>query len=406
MSVWDRIIGQQRVINELREIVASPNLVSQSWLICGPMGSGTQQVARAFAAALVSPDQGLSDENSVQAQQVFSGVHPDVNIISTNTTTITINQVRDILDVAQQKPQGDWRIIIIEDFERMQERTTNVLLKSIEEPDPHTIWLLCAPSAQNVLPTIRSRTRVLNLAMPQASEIANYLESLGYDPELSEKCARYAQGNVETAKLYAHSEQALSDREELVAQIVNLQQATQAITLASWLIDNAKTQAEQVAQQQIDEKLAEFKRINGISEGEAVPSKLRTAYNALQKKDEVKRLTTRLVRDILDRSLQTVQSVYRDITVLHNNATQSVELINAGFNHDLQNLAQRCSSAQALQHIRQAQTTRKRLHGNGNTNLIFDALFCALCDQQIRKHVNNPHIMLLSSSISTSILTV
>ena len=72
-----------------------------------------------------------------------------------------------------------WRIIIIEDVDRMLERTTNVLLKEIEEPSEHTIWLLCAPSAQDVLPTIRSRTRIVNLAVPSTQAVAAFLKQNG-----------------------------------------------------------------------------------------------------------------------------------------------------------------------------------------------------------------------------------
>ncbi len=87
-------------------------------------------------------------------------------MLTTNKVTIGIDQVRDITTSEQMPATAPWRIIIIEDVDRMLERTTNVLLKEIEEPAEHCIWLPCAPSAQDVLPTIRSRTRIVNLAVP------------------------------------------------------------------------------------------------------------------------------------------------------------------------------------------------------------------------------------------------
>ena len=175
MSVWDSIVGQQAVVGQLQAIVSGdPKALAQSWLICGPPGSGRSNVARAFAAALESPDRGLSDEPTNITRQVLSGTHPDVTTLATNKVTIGIDDVRQLILTSEQMPStAPWRIIIIEDVDRMLERTTNVLLKEIEEPSPHTIWLLCAPSAQDVLPTIRSRTRIVNLAVPSTKAVAD-----------------------------------------------------------------------------------------------------------------------------------------------------------------------------------------------------------------------------------------
>ena len=90
-----------------------------------------------------------------------------------------------------------WRIIIIEDVDRMLERTTNVLLKEIEEPAEHCIWLLCAPSAQDVLPTIRSRTRIVNLAVPSTQAVAGFLTSTtNVEPKVAQRAARLAEGHI------------------------------------------------------------------------------------------------------------------------------------------------------------------------------------------------------------------
>ena len=101
----------------------------------------------------------MSAEPTRVTQQVLAGTHPDVTVLTTNKVTIGIDQVREIITASEQMPAtAPWRIIIIEDVDRMLERTTNVLLKEIEEPAEHCIWLLCAPSAQDVLPTILART--------------------------------------------------------------------------------------------------------------------------------------------------------------------------------------------------------------------------------------------------------
>ena len=193
MSVWDSIVGQQPVVSQLSAIAAGdPAAIAQSWLICGPPGSGRSNVAKAFAAALESPDHGLGDEPTRAAHLVLAGTHPDVTVLSTDKVTIGIDEVRELIGMSEQMPSiSPWRIIIIEDVDRMLERTTNVLLKEIEEPAEHTIWLLCAPSAQDVLPTIRSRTRIVNLAVPSNAAVARFLEQHdGVDPALASRAAR------------------------------------------------------------------------------------------------------------------------------------------------------------------------------------------------------------------------
>ncbi len=161
MSVWDVIVGQRQVVEQLKAVAAGdPASIAQSWLICGPPGSGRSNVARAFAAALESPDHGLDDVPTRTTEQILAGTHPDVTVLATNKVTIGIDEVRGLIAKSEQMPStAPWRVIIIEDVDRMLERSTNVLLKEIEEPSEHTIWLLCAPSAQDVLPTIWPRAR-------------------------------------------------------------------------------------------------------------------------------------------------------------------------------------------------------------------------------------------------------
>ena len=389
MSVWDSIVGQQAVVGQLQAIVSGdPKTLAQSWLICGPPGSGRSNVARAFAAALESPDRGLSDEPTNITRQVLSGTHPDVTTLATNKVTIGIDDVRQLILTSEQMPStAPWRIIIIEDVDRMLERTTNVLLKEIEEPSEHTIWLLCAPSAQDVLPTIRSRTRIVNLAVPSNQAVAAFLTStvnptLPEDKRFSEhvaaRAARLAEGHIGVARLYATDEKVMSDRDDLVVGVLGLGRASDAVILAGDLIDNAKAQAESDVEQQAKASEDEFRRINGLGEHDRIPPKLRGAYNQIAKKDELKRQATRRSRDVLDRALNSVSSVYRDVAVLQNNAEDAVGLINLENRTAITELSVRLSRSDTVRRLDDVATARKRLAGNGNPLLVFEALFCAL----------------------------
>lgn len=381
MSVWDSLVGQKPVIDMLSRIAqGDPSQITQSWLICGPPGSGRSNMARAFAAALESPDHGMSAEPTRVTQQVLAGTHPDVTVLTTNKVTIGIDQVREIITTSEQMPAtAPWRIIIIEDVDRMLDRTTNVLLKEIEEPAEHCIWLLCAPSAQDVLPTIRSRTRIVNLAVPSTQAVAGFLTSTtNVEPKVAQRAARLAEGHIGIAKLYATDERVMSDRDELVVGVLNLARASDAVLLAGNLIDNAKAQAEADANRITAGQEAEFRRINGLAPSDRIPPKLRGAFNQIAKKDDVKRLATRRTRDVLDRALNSIASIYRDVAVLQNNAEDSVGLINLENRSSITELSVRLNRAGAVTRLDEVAHARKRLAGNGNPLLVFESLFCAL----------------------------
>lgn len=381
MSVWDGIIGQKPVCDMLSAIATGDSSkLAQSWLICGPAGSGRSNLACAFAAALESPDHGLGREPTRVTSQVLAGTHPDVSVLATDKVTIGIDEVRELIAMSEQMPStAPWRIIIIEDVDRMLERTTNVLLKEIEEPAEHCIWLLCAPSAQDVLPTIRSRTRIVNLAVPQPAAVAQWLErDNGIDPDIAEQAARLAEGHIGVAKLYATDERVRSERDELVAGVLNLRRASDAVLLADRLNAGAKSQAEHDVELVAAREQADFRRINGLGESDRIPPKLRGSYNAIAKKEEIKRKATRRSRDVLDRALNSIASVYRDVAVLQNNAEESVGIINREHRAAITELAAGMSRGGAVERLDHVASARRRLNGNGNPLLVFEALFCAL----------------------------
>ena len=384
MSVWDSLVGQQPVIDMFSAIAqGDPSQIAQSWLICGPPGSGRSNMARAFAAALESPDHGMGDEPTRVTRQVLAGTHPDVTVLATNKVNISIDEVREVITTSEQMPStAPWRIIIIEDVDRMLERTTNVLLKEIEEPAEHCIWLLCAPSAQDVLPTIRSRTRIVNLAVPSNRAVAEFLVNVtGAEPHIAKRAARLAEGHIGIAKLYATDERVMSDRDELVVGVLNLARASDAVLLAGNLIDNAKVQAQDDANRYASEQEAAFRRANGLGQKDRIPRELRGAYNHVASKDDVKRYATRRTRDVLDRALNSISSVYRDIGVLQNNAEDAVGLVNLENRSAITELSVRLNRAGVVARLDEVARARKRLAGNGNPTLLFEALFCSLIPQ-------------------------
>lgn len=198
MSVWKDLPGQERVIEQLQR-AATGGAMTHAWLMTGPPGSGRTNAARAFAAALEceKPDPASKGCGECQAcRTVLAGTHPDVSMVTTENVTYSIEDVRHLINTAHDRPAtGRWRIIIVEDADRMTERTTNVLLKAIEEPPPHTVWILCAPSPADVLITVRSRCRNVTLRIPDNADVAELLVRRdGLTPEQAEFAARYRRG--------------------------------------------------------------------------------------------------------------------------------------------------------------------------------------------------------------------
>lgn len=381
MSVWDAIVGQDKVVAQLRVAATGErNALAQSWLICGPPGSGRSNVARAFAAALESPDHGMGQEPTDITRRVLAGTHPDLTVLATDKVTIGIDEVRDVIGISEQTPSvSPWRIILIEDVDRMMERTTNVLLKEIEEPSEHTIWLLCAPSPQDVLPTIRSRTRIVALAVPSAGAVARFLEQRDHvDGHLAKRAARLSEGHIGIARMYARDDQVMSDRDELIVGVLALARASDAVLLAGRLIDSAQTQASVDVERQAAAQERDFRRVNGLGETDRIPPKLRGAYNAMGKKEELRRRTTRRSRDVLDRALNSIASIYRDVAVLQNGAEDAVGLINLENRTAITELSTRLTRGQAVERLDRIATARRRLAGNGNPTLVCEALFCSL----------------------------
>lgn len=381
MSVWDCVIGQPHVVDMLKKVVSSDkNSISQCWLICGPSGSGRDKVARAFAAALESEDLGEGNTLSKVSCEVLADLHPDVNVVTCDKVTITIDEVRDIVALSSQMPSvSPWRIIIVEDISRMLDRTTNVLLKEIEEPSKNTMWIVCASSEHDVLPTIRSRMQVVNLSMPDEESVSRYvIEQTNVDPNIAKLAARISQGNIDEALLYASNESVRTSRDELIAGILRMSSACDAIVLAGNIIDDAKSQAEDEVQKEVENQQKEFRRINGLSDEDRIPTKLRSAYAALSKKDEIKRKVTRKTRDSINRSLDAIDTLYRDVLVILNNAQSTAQLINQQYKYNIENLAKRFSLKDVLFRIDAIADARRRLACNGNTTLDCEALLCSL----------------------------
>lgn len=372
MSVWDTLIGQPDVLTALQRASADER-PTHAWLFTGPPGAGRETAALAFAAALLCErelgQRGCGTCRSCQT--VLSGSHADFVHFRTEKTQITIDEARDFVVRAQDRPAvGRWRVMLIEDADRMPERTSNVLLKAIEEPPPHTIWLLTAPSPADVLVTIRSRCRPVNLRVPTTDAVTAALVSGGHAPEAAELAARMSQGNLEVARRLAEDEDARKRRSRVVRLPISLLTVAAAMEAADELISIAEAEADADASARNDTERASLLTSLGYEDGERLSPTHRSQLRQLE--EDQKRRAKRIQTDTLDRFLADIQTVLRDVLTLQLRTDSA--LINAHLGQSLYDYAASGSAERTLAHLDAVAATRRRLKSNASPRLAFEAM--------------------------------
>jgi DNA polymerase-3 subunit delta' len=301
VSVFADLVGQERVVEQLRaagrrrgsgggrlgrQSAAPRRRMTHAWLFTGPPGSGRSVAARAFAAALQceTPAQPGCGHCS-GCVQALSGAHPDVALIVPEGLHLTISDARDIIVRSSRAPtRGRWQITLIEDADRMEERTSNTVLKAVEEPPPHSVLLLCAPSVEDLLPTIRSRCRLASLRTPPAEAVASVLVGRdGVDPAMAAFAAQAAQGHIGRAKRLATDEQARRERRDVLSLPRSLQGVGSALTAARDLVDAAQAEATALtATRDVAEKESLANALGAGATGKGVTGATRAGAGALK----------------------------------------------------------------------------------------------------------------------------
>ncbi|MCT1880179.1 DNA polymerase III subunit delta' [Kocuria rhizophila] len=374
MSVWDEVVGQPRVVEQLQR-AARDNEPTHAWLFTGPPGSGRSTAARALAAALLC-EHGTGCGQCQACRTAFAGTHADVTNFVTENPQISIEEARELVVRAQDRPSvGSWRIMIVEDADRMTERTSNVMLKSIEEPPPHTIWLLCAPSPMDVLVTIRSRCRAVTLKVPSPEDVARLLVARhGVTEERAVECARLAQCHVGVATRLALYDDARTRRQEVVSLPLSMRGVTQAVRAADRLHRLAVDESAADAEARNDEERAQLLVSLGAPETGRVPPAIRGALNRLEA--DQKRRSRRIQTDTLDRFLIDLTTFYRD--VLSVQLDTGMPLINVHLSDQIRGYATNTAAEQTLQTIDVISETRRRIRTNVSAQLAFEAMMVSI----------------------------
>ncbi len=280
---WYELAGQPEAVAQIRRAVAERDEgVFHSWLITGPPGSGRSVLAQAFAAALQCPNQGCGTCHSCILAK--AGSHPDITVLTTEKVQIAIAEVRDL--VAQSSfgsSSGRFRIMIIEDADRMAPLAANVLLKALEEPPANTLWILCAPSEVDMLPTIRSRVRKVVLKVPSVEDVAKLLvERDGVEPGLAILVAAEAQSHIGMARRLATSSEARERRHEYLLAAMNISNMGEAVKTADKWLDLAKKDAAALTKERDEEEKQTLLHSLGLSPADTSPPQYRTDLTNLE----------------------------------------------------------------------------------------------------------------------------
>ena len=378
MDVWEDLPGQEKAITALRRAVAE-GAPAHAWLFTGPPGSGRSNAARAFAAALQCQ---LTDPEKrgcgvcKACVTVLAGTHPDVALIATEKVNYQIDDVRELITKAQDRPStAPWRVIIVEDADRMTERTTNVLLKSIEEPPPHTVWILCAPSPADVLVTIRSRCRSVSLAVPTRESVAALLVRRdGLSAEQAEFAARISQSHIGIARRLARDAEARRRRDTTVRLPLRIRSVSDAVMAAAELVELSTAEATASAAERAEAESAALRTSLGLDAESPVPPQQRSAFKALE--ENAKRRARRATHDALDRSLIDLTTFFRDVLLLQ--LKSGSELVNDYLSDPLHAYANASHPESTIAKIDAIAEARARIGANVAPLLAMEAMMVSL----------------------------
>jgi DNA polymerase-3 subunit delta' len=380
-SVFDDLVGQEHIIEILQGAVAASRTGEESqemthaWVFTGPPGSGRSSAAVAFAQALICPNNGCgtcSDCNSAKTHG-----HPDVEIIRTEGLSIKVEEVRELLTrVAWAPSMGGWRVVVMEDADRLTESAANALLKAIEEPGTRTVWLLCAPTLHDVLPTIRSRCRHLQLRTPSLQAVTNVLINRDHiAPAKADFAARVSQGHIGRAKYLATNESVRSNRKTIMQLPLQLGSLAAAFQAAQTLVDLATTEANASSDERDEKEVEKLQEAYGKgATGRGMATGGAKAVKELEK--EQKSRSTRMVRDSIDGALLDIATFYRDVMMVQSGNTDS--MINTDMREQIESYAANSPSHSTINKINAIMDARENLARNSAPLVTCEALMCQL----------------------------
>jgi DNA polymerase-3 subunit delta' len=390
---WSEVVGQDEAVATLQAAVADAEKITRgepgpamthAWLITGPPGSGRSLAATTFAAALVCDEGGCGRCQACRTAPL--GGHPDVHVEIPEGTEILLDQVRPLTQMAAQAPMSaQWRVIVIEDADRLNDRAANHLLKSLEEPTPHTVWLLCAPSRNDVLPTIVSRTRHVGLRTPSSDDITSMLiNECAVDEMTARFCARASQGHIGRARALATDPTTRERRQQCLRAPLHLRDLPSCVSIAGEVFDAASAVADARADR-LDAREDELLKSRFYAEGVTrLSGPMKRAHDAEARElaKDHKRRRRRLVVDEVDRVLVDLIGLFRDVLIVQTDA--QISLINEEIRSQVHQMADASTLEQTVRRLEALEHERTVLFAGGSPRTVVEAAMVLIKDPNVQ----------------------
>jgi DNA polymerase-3 subunit delta' len=379
MNVFDSLIGQEHAVQEMKHAASDATKVAvgergdamtHAWLITGPPGSGRSTLALAFAASLVCASGGCGE--CIDCRNVASGVHPDVEHIVPEGVIYKVDDTRNLIERASLLPtRSPWHVIVVEDVDRFRIDAASTLLKSLEEPPPATVWLLCAPTVDDVFPTIRSRCRHVALTSPTFTAISEQLTT------------RAAQGHIGRARALATDESVRLRRKQILDIPTNLRVVSSCFDQANKIVVSANADADAIVTPLDQEDDQDIRTAFGEgAEGKGLKTVERQMKSALKDLDDrAKSRRRRVLSDQYDRVLLDLTGYYRDVLVVQSGA--DVELVNEELRESIERVAGLDDQSATLRRIAAITEARDQIVANVNPLNAFESLLVSLRDPRL-----------------------
>ena len=350
--------------------------LTHSWLFTGPPGAGRSTAPLAFAASLVCTNDDVVGCGRCDAcRAALGGSHPDVTHVVPQELTLRVSEVRDLIKVASTLPtEAPWRVLIIEDADRLRNEGANAFLKTVEEPPTRTIIVLCAPSTEDMVVTLRSRCRHVYIPTPSVESVARVLMGQGVAQEPAMLAASATNQHIGRARHLATTKQA----QVLRAQVLNVAELVYhgdvAFRTVGGLFDAIEAEvAASLESKEAEEKakLEQALGMGGKGKGAAKAARgTKGTVDELEKKQKLRR--TRGARDGLDLALGDLAGLYRDALVHKGDA--GVGLTHPDFEGLSKELAQKNSEEALLACIDALAQCRADVAANVRPAVALDAL--------------------------------
>ncbi len=377
--MFDSLIGQDAAAAALAAAAADPSALTHAWLITGPAGSGRSVAARAFAAALECTAAVAGCGACADCRLVAAGNHPDVALVVPEGLSLGVGPVRGLVRDATGAPvRGRHRVLVIEDADRLTDEAAAALLTSLEEPAPRTVFVLCAPSTDDLPPTVRSRCRSVTLRVPDPADVAEVLRREGVDAAVAAFAAAAAQGHVGRARALAADEAARTRRAEVLSLPRRLGGLPGALAAAADLVAAAGEEAAAIAAARDAGETAQLRAALGLDagrRGRAVSTR-GTAGPLKELERAQKARSTRVTRDALDRALLDLAALYRD--VLRRQLGAAGSPVHPDQSATVAELARATTPDATLRRIEAILAAREAIAANVGTQLAVDAMALAL----------------------------